>query len=294
MRIGIIGLALAVGIVVGSLVTNRASAQATLQDYTFVVDSTGETWLILRTGPGTMIRVGVPIYPASDAEIAAVPATGQWLIPGDTTRVSLERPTWAVTRPASVAAPAPAAPAPVLAPAVTPPTPVPTVAIVPTAAPTATEIPALLPTATATPQATPASSSPLFPSATFTPLPASHVDLPFTSGAPVMLSALAYESEQGYVYKGRGDRDTAKFSLRGGSYLVRWEASVSSKTPDSCDILARFKNEAAGGTFSTFANKRGITTSREDRVRLEAVPAGQSYFFEIDSNCEWEIEIEPS
>ena len=64
----------------------------------FVVDAAGDTWLILRTGPNSLVRVGVPIYPASEADIAAIPASGQWLIPGDGQRVSTERPDWSVHR----------------------------------------------------------------------------------------------------------------------------------------------------------------------------------------------------
>jgi hypothetical protein len=130
-------------------------------------------------------------------------------------------------------------------------------------------------------------AAPVFPSATFTPVPVQALP-----SAPLVLNALAYEQESAIIHKGRGDRDTPKFALAGGSYLIRWEARVKSKGDDVCSFLARLKDEAVGGTFSTFADKRNITTSREDRALLEHVPSSQVYFFEVDSDCEWEIEIE--
>jgi hypothetical protein len=142
--------------------------------------------------------------------------------------------------------------------------------------------------------AAPANQAPaaaaVFPGATFTPLPVQ--GLPAAQSAPMVLNALTYEQEPAIIHKGRGDGDSPMFALAGGNYLIRWEARVKSKSDDVCSFLARLKDEAAGGTFSTFASKRNITTSREDRTRLERVPPSQVYFFEVDGSCDWEIEIE--
>lgn len=68
-------------------------AQSNIPDGAFVRDSTGNVWLVAGGQ-----RSGVPIYQATDEQIAAVPESGQWLVPaGDGTGALVlgGRPEWA-------------------------------------------------------------------------------------------------------------------------------------------------------------------------------------------------------
>ena len=71
----------------------QAFAQAGIPDGAFVRDSAGNVWLIAGGQ-----RAGVPIYQTTDDQIAAVPDSGQWLIPagdGSGALVLGAKPTWA-------------------------------------------------------------------------------------------------------------------------------------------------------------------------------------------------------
>ena len=83
--------AVIVVVAVSSFGLGQASAQSTIPNGVFVRDSAGDVW-----GIGRGQRWAMPIYPASDDEINAVPFSGQWLVPnasGGTT--PWDRPEWA-------------------------------------------------------------------------------------------------------------------------------------------------------------------------------------------------------
>lgn len=81
--------------------------------YAFVQDSTGQVWIVGKTA-----RVAIPIYPATDDQIAGVPWNGMWMIPSPDGISPGTKPTWAGTDPtlASGAATTEVAPAPTAAP----------------------------------------------------------------------------------------------------------------------------------------------------------------------------------
>ena len=60
------------------LTTASGVAQSSVPAFVYLRDSQGQLWFTGRDGA---IRAGVPLYPASDEEIAAIPASGHWLIP---------------------------------------------------------------------------------------------------------------------------------------------------------------------------------------------------------------------
>ncbi|MDP8923110.1 MAG: hypothetical protein M3O34_09585 [Chloroflexota bacterium] len=71
----------------------QAFAQTGIPNGAFVRDSRGDVWLVVGGQ-----RSAVPIYPATDEQIAAVPDGGQWLVPawdGSGGLVLGTRPTWA-------------------------------------------------------------------------------------------------------------------------------------------------------------------------------------------------------
>ena len=71
----------------------QALAQGGIPDGAFVRDSGGNVWLVAGGQ-----RAGVPIYQATDDQIAAVPDGGQWLIPagdGSGALILGARPSWA-------------------------------------------------------------------------------------------------------------------------------------------------------------------------------------------------------
>jgi hypothetical protein len=77
-------------VIVATFWLGHASAQATIPDGVFVRDSADNTWLV---SGGT--RSVVPIYEATDAEIAALPESGRWVVPAGAGLVALgERPEW--------------------------------------------------------------------------------------------------------------------------------------------------------------------------------------------------------
>ena len=79
-------LSLAVGL-------SQAFAQSGIPDGAFVRDGAGNVWLVAGGQ-----RVGVPFFQTTDAEIAAVPDSGQWLVPagdGSGALVLGARPEWA-------------------------------------------------------------------------------------------------------------------------------------------------------------------------------------------------------
>lgn len=53
-----------------------ASAQSTVPNLAYVRESTGQVFVVSGGQ-----RHAVPLYPASDAEIAAIPSSGQWMVP---------------------------------------------------------------------------------------------------------------------------------------------------------------------------------------------------------------------
>ena len=91
-------LSLAVGI-------GQALAQASVPDGAFVRDTAGNVWLVAGGQ-----RVSVPFYQATDAEVAAIPDSGQWLVPagdGSGTLTLGARPSWAGGTQAAGATPIP-------------------------------------------------------------------------------------------------------------------------------------------------------------------------------------------
>jgi hypothetical protein len=94
------------------IMTSPASGQATIPDGVFVKDAAGQTWLVLKGQ-----RVGVPVWQATDADIAAIPLSDQWAVMSVTDQgamVAGSKPAWldaqAVAN-SSTASTAPAAPA---------------------------------------------------------------------------------------------------------------------------------------------------------------------------------------
>ncbi len=68
----------------------QASAQPVIPDGAFVRDSADNTWLV---SGGT--KSIVPIYPAGDDDIAALPDSGRWVVAGSEGLVRLgDRPGW--------------------------------------------------------------------------------------------------------------------------------------------------------------------------------------------------------
>lgn len=252
-------------VAVCSFFGGQVSAQtvpAGFQDYTFVRDSSGETWLILRASPGVMVRVGIPIFPATDAEIASVPVNGQWLVPGDGARMSVERPAWALRGTISQVTSG-------IGSVFQPPASSPVAAAVP---------PTVVPTATLTPLPT------------FTPLPTS-TPLPTATPWP---TSTPIPSEGIIKREGTGDRDSNTFRLNGGNYTVRWDLDVprnSGRT--SCSFVGKLKNRDTGGVFYTFASDSFVTSGRNGELRLTSVPSASRYVFDVDGDCEWEIWIQP-
>ena len=69
----------------------HASAQPAIPDGVFVRDGADNTWLV--TGGS---RAVVPIYPASDEQIAALPESGRWVTSAAGGTIALgDRPQWA-------------------------------------------------------------------------------------------------------------------------------------------------------------------------------------------------------
>lgn len=88
-----------------------ASAQSEIPVWVFVRDSGGQVWLV-----GNTARLAVPIYPATDEQIAAIAWNGAWVVPNaDNSSVTAgSKPDWDTsgiaaqpsTAPAVAAAPA--------------------------------------------------------------------------------------------------------------------------------------------------------------------------------------------
>lgn len=92
------------------LTTASASGESAIPPYTFVQDSTGQIWIV-----GKVNRVAIPIYPATDDQIAAVPWGGLWMVttadgsgiqPGSKPDWAGADPTLAVTAAQTTATPA--------------------------------------------------------------------------------------------------------------------------------------------------------------------------------------------
>jgi hypothetical protein len=84
----------------------HGAAQTLMPDGSFVRDSAGNVWLVYGGW-----RSAVPIYPATDEQIAAVPDGGQWVVPGADGRLTLgARPSWAGSPPIQAVAPGAAPP----------------------------------------------------------------------------------------------------------------------------------------------------------------------------------------
>lgn len=106
-RDALLGLA-AASVAFPLMSTTPASAQAGIPNGVFVRESNGTTWLVLRGQ-----RVGVPIWAATDAEIAALPASDQWgvlSINDDGAMVAGSRPAWLAAQEAASAVATPASP----------------------------------------------------------------------------------------------------------------------------------------------------------------------------------------
>lgn len=122
-------------IVVVTFWLGRASAQGTIPNGVFVRNSEGGIWLVLDGQ-----RVRLPIWQASDEEIAGIPLADRWAVMNDASAiVDGDRPSWlgestqavtpSVDSPASTLAAPPSALVPVVIPTPTPtPAPRPVVA----------------------------------------------------------------------------------------------------------------------------------------------------------------------
>lgn len=75
--------------VVVALTASVGGAQSNLPEGAFVRDAGGTVWLVHQGR-----RVQVPIYPATDDEVDAIPVDGQWLVPQDGKLVLGARPSW--------------------------------------------------------------------------------------------------------------------------------------------------------------------------------------------------------
>lgn len=78
-----------------------ASAQSTVPNLAYVRESTGQVFVVSGGQ-----RHAVPLYPASDAEIAAIPSSGQWMVPkvdGSGYELAAANP-WPAAPPAAAAA----------------------------------------------------------------------------------------------------------------------------------------------------------------------------------------------
>lgn len=83
-----------------------AMAQTAIPNYAYLRDSSGQVWAAYNNQ-----RVAIPIYPATDAEIAAIPWSGLWLgLKADGTGYEPgPKPDWAVPSTTTVAAAPPLA-----------------------------------------------------------------------------------------------------------------------------------------------------------------------------------------
>lgn len=76
---------------------SRVGAQGGIPDGVFVRESNGTVWLVLGGQ-----RISVPIWQASDADIAALPDSGQWAVMNDGGAItSGDRPAWFPSQAAS-------------------------------------------------------------------------------------------------------------------------------------------------------------------------------------------------
>lgn len=77
--------------VVMALVTWPAGAQGGIPSGAFVKDAAGDVWLVFGSE-----RLRVPIYPADEAAIVAIPDAGRWAVPApDGSLTAGTRPEWA-------------------------------------------------------------------------------------------------------------------------------------------------------------------------------------------------------
>jgi hypothetical protein len=72
-----------------ALAAGVGRAQPNVPESAFVRDVGGTVWLVHQGR-----RVQVPIYPATDDEVDAIPIDGQWLVPQDGKLVLGSRPAW--------------------------------------------------------------------------------------------------------------------------------------------------------------------------------------------------------
>ncbi len=78
-------------------------AQPAVPSFTFVRDSAGNVWMVADGQ-----KYSVAFYPASDAQIQAIPDSGQWVVPNETGSMIMagDRPSWAGDVPSAALAPA--------------------------------------------------------------------------------------------------------------------------------------------------------------------------------------------
>lgn len=101
-------LALVVAVVATWALTTLTAAQSTIPNGVFVKNSQGFIWLVVDGQ-----RIKIPVWPASDADVAALPEVDRWAVANETGAVVAgDRPSWLDNQPAPVAAPAPPAPTP--------------------------------------------------------------------------------------------------------------------------------------------------------------------------------------
>ncbi|MFN8523210.1 MAG: hypothetical protein U0821_08915 [Chloroflexota bacterium] len=98
--------ALGVGLIVAP-----AFSQSAIPNGAFVRDADGVLWLVLGGQ-----RHHVAVYPAASESLAAIPASGQWVVPSETGAVLGSRPDWAQDSTLAAAAPVPAPPLPAVEP----------------------------------------------------------------------------------------------------------------------------------------------------------------------------------
>lgn len=81
---------LLIALSLASFTVGRTSAQTSIPNGVFVQETIGATWLVMDGK-----RVEVPLWPASDSEINAIPTADRWLVLNESGMLSQgERPSW--------------------------------------------------------------------------------------------------------------------------------------------------------------------------------------------------------
>jgi hypothetical protein len=113
--------------------------------------------------------------------------------------------------------------------------------------------------------------------------------------APSQPTAIVAAADAPITYSGTGNQTTAPFYLAGGAYHTRWSAwGEAAEFPPCTHSASLFAVDPAVGLVRELATRVQVpATGASQESDLRDLKPG-AYYFDVSSECGWQIALTPS